>query len=77
MIGNLALWFGLRVVFAEVRRVPFGPAAIDIPVFGSLQPAALGLALLAAFLLFGLRLGLARVLAACAVAGLALSFLWG
>ncbi|MBR0670608.1 chromate efflux transporter [Neoroseomonas soli] len=75
VIGNLALWFGLRVIFAEVNRVPLGPAAIDIPVVTTVQPSAVALALLAAALLFGLKLGLARVLAVCAAAGLALSFL--
>ncbi|NMJ40025.1 chromate efflux transporter [Roseomonas sp. JC162] len=74
VIANLALWFGLRVIFAEVRRVPLGPAAIDLPVISTVQPAALGLAVLAAVLLFGFRLGLAKTLAACALAGLALSF---
>ena len=70
-----ALWFGLRVIFAEVRHVPLGPAEIDLPVFPTVQPTALGLAALAAVLLFGFRLGLAKTLAACALAGLALSFL--
>jgi len=77
VIANLSLWFGLRVMFAEVRRLSLGPAAIDIPIVATVQPAALGLAALAAVLLFGLRLGLARVLAVSAAAGLALSFLTG
>jgi chromate transporter len=74
VIANLTLWFGLRVIFAEVNRMPLGPAAIDVPVLSTLQPAALGLALLAAVLLFGLRLGLGRTLAVSAGAGLVLSF---
>ncbi len=77
VIANLAFWFGLRVIFAEVRRVPFGPATIDIPVMATLQPGALALALLAAVLLFGLKWGLARVLGVSAAAGLALSLLPG
>jgi chromate transporter len=77
VIANLALWFGLRVVFAQVNRVPVGPAAIDIPVWSTLQPSALALALLAAGLIFGLKLSLARTLAVSAAAGLALSFLPG
>lgn len=77
VIGNLALWFGIRVIFAEVHRMPLGPAAIDIPVLTTLQPTAVALAVLAAVLLFGLKLGLGRVLAVCAAAGLALSFLPG
>ena len=75
VIANLALWFGLRVLFTEVNRIPLGPAAIDVPALATLQPAALVLALLAAGLLFGLKLGLARTLAVSAAAGLALSFL--
>lgn len=75
VIANLALWFGLRVLFTEVNRIPLGPAAIDAPALATLQPAALVLALLAAGLLFGLKLGLARTLAVSAAAGLALSFL--
>jgi chromate transporter len=74
VIANLALWFGLRVIFTEVRRVPLGPASIDLPELATLQPSALALALLAAVLLFGLRLGLAKTLAVSAAAGLALSF---
>jgi chromate transporter len=77
VIANLALWFGLRVIFTEVRQVPIGPATIDLPVLATLQPMALALAVLAAVLLFGLKLGLGRVLAVCAAAGLALSFLPG
>ncbi len=77
VIANLALWFGLRVIFGEVQRVPVGPAVFDLPVWSTLQPAALALALLAGVLLFGFKLGLARVLAVCAVAGLGVSLLGG
>jgi chromate transporter len=75
VIANLALWFGLRVIFGQVNRVPIGPAAIDLPVLSTLQPSALALAMLAAALIFGLKLGLAKTLAISAAAGLALSFL--
>lgn len=75
VIANLALWFGLRVIFTEVRSVPIGPAAIDLPVLASVLPSALALAVLAAVLLFGLGLGLARTLAVSAAAGLLLSLL--
>ena len=77
VIANLALWFGLRVIFAEVRPLHIGPATIDLPVLATVQPTALALALLAAVLLFGLKLGLAKVLAVCAAAGLGLSLLVG
>jgi chromate transporter len=79
VIANLALWFGLRVLFAEVRRVEVGPAALDMPVLGSLDPLALALAALAAIGLFGLRLGLLRTLGVTAVVGLVAKLLldWG
>ncbi len=75
VIANLALWFGLRVLFADLHRVAVGPAAIDLPVLASVQPGAVALALLAAALLFGARQGLGRTLAACAAAGVVLSML--
>ena len=65
------------MIFAEVRRVPFGPATIDVPAWATVQPWALGLALLAAVLLFGLKWGLARVLGVSALAGLGVSLLAG
>ncbi|WP_149536347.1 chromate efflux transporter [Siccirubricoccus phaeus] len=70
VIGNLALWFGLRVIFAEVVRVPLGPLALDLPVLPSLDPLAAVLAVLAALCLFRLKLGVVRTLGVVAVAGL-------
>ncbi len=71
VIANLALWFGLRVLFAEVRRAGFGPVGLDVPVPGSLDPLALALAALAAACLFGFKLGLLRTLGVTAAVGLA------
>jgi chromate transporter len=70
VIANLALWFGLRVLFADVRRVEFGPGGLDAPVLGSLDPLALALAALATACLFWLKLGLLRTLGITAVVGL-------
>ncbi len=70
VIANLALWFGLRVLFAEVRRVEVGPATLDIPVLGSLDLLALALAALAAVSLFRLKLGLLKTLGITAAVGL-------
>ncbi len=64
VIANLALWFGLRVVFATV-----GPV---LPEWATVRWDALALALLAAGLLFGLKWGVVRVLGVTALAGLAL-----
>jgi chromate transporter len=72
VIANLALWFGLRVVFAEVRAVGIGPLSIDLPVLSSLDAQALVLAVLAAACLFRLKLGVLRTLGITAAAGLVL-----
>ncbi|MBV1797654.1 chromate efflux transporter [Siccirubricoccus sp. G192] len=77
VIGNLALWFGLRVLFAEVREVPLGPLALDMPVAATLDGVALALAALAALCLFRLKLGVVPTLAVAAVSGLAVKSLMG
>jgi chromate transporter len=70
VILNLALWFALHFLFAEVRETRVGPLAIETPDPGTLDPLALILAGLALLLVFRFRLGLIRVLAASAAAGL-------
>jgi chromate transporter len=71
VILNLALWFGLRVLFADKREVRFGILALDMPVLGSLDLLALALAALAAVCVFRLKLGLVRTLGVTAAVGLA------
>jgi chromate transporter len=72
VIGNLALWFALRVLFTETRTVSAGPIAAELPVPGSFDPTAAGLSALAILLLFRTRAGVLGTLAACAAAGLLL-----
>jgi chromate transporter len=77
VIANLALWFGLRVLFAEVREVRLGPLALYLPVAATLDVQALILALLAAACLFRMKLGVLKTLGVAALAGLALRTLLG
>jgi len=77
VIANLALWFGLRVLFADVRAVSWGVLSIDLPLPASLDAAALLVVLIAADCLFGLRFGVIRTLAICAAAGVALNLVMG
>ena len=72
VILNLAVWFGLRTLFREVRTVPLGPLRLDLPVPGSLDPAALALTMLAILAVFRLNLGAVPTLALCAGAGMLL-----
>ena len=72
VIANLALWFGLRVLFGEMALRQWGSVSFEWPVLASLNPAALLIGVLAAAGLFGFRLGIVRTLALCSLTGLAL-----
>jgi chromate transporter len=69
VILNLAVWFGLHVLFAEVRLLAIGPLTLDVPVFGSLLLPSLVLTLLAAFAIFRLKLSVITTLATSAALG--------
>lgn len=73
VILNLSLWFALHSLFGEVATRHLGPLTLPLPDPATLDPRALGLTLLAALLLFALRLGLVACLALTALAGLALT----
>ena len=84
VILNLAVWFALHVLFAEVGRwsiwpataeVPGGAApafsvSLPLPDLATLDPAALVLALLSAVMIFLLKQGMGRTLMAAAALGL-------
>ena len=72
VILNLAIWFALHVLFAEVRQVAFGWGSIDVPTLGSVNVAALVLTAAALVAVFRFRVGMLPVLAACSAAGVAL-----
>jgi chromate transporter len=72
VILNLAVWFALHALFAEVRDRPFLTASVDVPVWSSLNPAALALTIAAIVAVFRFRVGTLAVLAACAAVGIAL-----
>ena len=69
VIANLALWFALRVLFAQVQALALGPVVVDVPVWSSLDPVALGLTVLALVAAFVLRWGLGALLAGAVVLG--------
>lgn len=76
VILDLAIWFGLHVLFAEVGTLRRGPLALAWPDWGTIQPAALGLALVAAVALFRFKLGILAVLGLCAALGFAVQAVW-
>ncbi|MBC7635125.1 MAG: chromate efflux transporter [Acetobacteraceae bacterium] len=74
VIANLALWFGLHVLFATTTPVRSFGLAFDAPVLTSLDPWALLLAVIAGLALFRFRLGVLPTLGICSAASLMLHF---
>jgi chromate transporter len=72
VILNLALWFGLHVLFREVGYFIAGPISMPLPVAASLDPIGLALSVIAALALFRFRLGMVWTLAAMGALGLIL-----
>lgn len=71
VILNLSVWFAAHVLFETVSIHSFGPFLITLPDPASLTPWPLALTVLAAVLLFRLRIGLGVTLALMAGAGVA------
>jgi chromate transporter len=72
VILNLALWFGLHVLFDEVRVFTGFGMALDVPLLRSIDPAAAFLTAAALVAVFRFKVGLIPVLMGCAAAGVLL-----
>lgn len=72
VILNLALWFGLHVLFGQTQRLEFWGIGPELPIFSTLNWQAALLAAVAMVLLLRLKAGMFLTLAGCAVAGIAL-----
>lgn len=75
VVLNLAVWFGLHVLFDEVRLFTGFGMNIDVPVLDTIDVPALVLTLAAAVAVFRFKIGMIKVLAACSLAGIALYLL--
>ena len=73
VIMNLALWFGLHVLFREVRSVNVFGLSPDWPVLASLDWRAALLAAAAMIAMLRFKIGMIPTLAACAAAGVVLT----
>ena len=69
VILNLAVWFALHVLFAELVPVRWLGAAVDLPVLRSVDVPTLVLAIAAAVAIFRFTVGMMPVLLASALAG--------
>ncbi|WP_136684006.1 chromate efflux transporter [Falsirhodobacter xinxiangensis] len=68
VILNLAIWFGIHVIWTETQA---GPLALTLPVWPAVNWVAAGLSALAFLALFRLRLGVPAVLSGAAGLGIA------
>jgi chromate transporter len=75
VILNLAVWFGLHVLFAEVNELRAFGLSVDVPVPSTLVVPSLVLTLGAAIAVFRFKVGMIKVLAACSAAGIMLHLL--
>ena len=69
VIANLALWFAVHSLFPQTQPFRGFGMALDLPVPGSLDLFMAATAVVSAVALFRFRLGVMKLLAACAMAG--------
>lgn len=72
VILNLALWFGLHVMFRDLQTLSVGPLRLDLPVLASVNGASLTLTLIAAIAAFRFKVGVIPLLLGSGLAGLGL-----
>jgi chromate transporter len=77
VILNLAIWFALHVLFAQLHEVRLPGMTLDVPVPGSLRIASLILTAGAVLAVFRFNVGMIATLAACAALGVAYHLLGG
>ena len=75
VILNLAVWFGLHVLFREVSTFRLGPVSIAAPAVTSIDLAAVALSAVAALCLFRFKVGILATLAICGALGLLVALL--
>ena len=75
VIADLGLWFATNVLFGSVDEISAGPFHLLRPDWATIDGWAVALAAASAFLIFRTKLGMLRVLALAALAGLLLELL--
>jgi chromate transporter len=71
VILNLAVWFALHTLFAQVTGWHFGPISIDVPDLSSIIFPSLVLSIAAAVAIFRFKASVIATLLVCALAGMA------
>jgi chromate transporter len=70
VIANHGAWFALHALFGEIREVRVFPLALEVPVWTTVNAAALALTVAAIVAVFRFRVGVLPVLGAAAIAGI-------
>jgi chromate transporter len=70
VILNLAVWFALHTLFAQVTTWHVGAISIDVPVLGSIVFPSLVLSVAAAVAIFRFKTSVIATLLVCALAGM-------
>ncbi len=70
VIANLALWFGLRVLFLQLKPVELGGLVLELPLLSSLDLAALCIVAVASLALFVFRWSVIQTLGICGLMGM-------
>jgi chromate transporter len=73
VVLNLAIWFGLHVIFRDIVPVHFGPASLDLPILSSINWPAAFLSACTMLAMLRFKTGMIPTLAASAVAGVVLA----
>jgi chromate transporter len=75
VIANLALWFGLHVLFGRTQEIPFAGLGFKAPVLGSINGITAAIAVAAVIAMLRFKTGALPTLAFGALAGLATMWL--
>jgi chromate transporter len=75
VIANLALWFGLHVLFGRTQEISFAGLGLEAPVLGSLNGVTAAIAVAAVIAMLRFKAGALPTLAFGALAGLATMWL--
>jgi chromate transporter len=69
VILNLSVWFALHTIFKQVDTRSYGPIHLDAPVWGTLEPGALILAVGALIAMLRFKVGMGWTLLGSATLG--------
>ena len=69
VIANLAVYFAVHTLFGDTRTYTWGPLQVELPNPTTLEPTALAIGFVAAYLLFRRNWSVLRILPLCAALG--------